>query len=294
MDHLNIDALRTFTSIIDLNGFNKAADKVNRTQSAVSMQMKKLEEMTGHGLFERSGKKYFLTNQGEVLLSYARKIIHLNDEVFLALKDSKLKGKVRVGIQIDFAESPLPKTLIAFARKYPEVLMDLKIDTSDVLQQQLIAGKLDIVIYLAQDTSGELQSHVLGTFPLKWIYSPPYNISTLRKPPLPLAMLGPNCKIRQIASLALNNAGISWRIVFTSSSLPATWSALDAGIGISARTTIGLPPSLKIIPAKFGLPELPAVYAYLCTTGKNDSVVVLHLKNYLLQTLKEKSLTLYF
>ena len=292
MDHLNIDVLRTFISIIDLNGFNKAADKVNRSQSAVSMQMKKLEEMTGHGLFERSGKKYLLTSQGEVLLSFARKIIDLNDEAFLALKDSKLKGKVRIGIQIDFAESPLPKTLIEFARKYPDVLMDLKIDTSDVLQQQLIAGKLDMAIYLAQDTNGELQSHVLGTFPLKWIYSPSCNISSLCKPPLPLAVLGPNCKIRQIASLALNNAGISWRIAFASSSLSATWSALSAGIGISARTAIGLPASLKIIPAIFGLPKLPTVYAYLCTTGKNESVVVLHLKSYLLQALKEKSLSL--
>jgi DNA-binding transcriptional LysR family regulator len=292
MDHLNIDALRTFISIIDLNGFNKAAGKVNRSQSAVSMQMKKLEEMTGHGLFERSGKKYLLTNQGEVLLSYARKIIDLNDEAFLTLRDSKLKGKVRIGIQIDFAESPLPKTLIAFARKYPDVLMDLKVDTSDVLQQQLTAGKLDMAIFLAQGTSGELQSEVLGTFPLKWIYSPSYNISSLRKPPLPLAVLGPNCKIRQIASLALNNAGISWRIAFTSSSLPATWSALDAGIGISARTTIGLPPSLKIIPTVFGLPKLPTVYAYLCTSSKNDSAVVKHLKNYLQQALKEKSLSL--
>jgi DNA-binding transcriptional LysR family regulator len=290
MDHLNIDALRTFISIVDLNGFNKAADKVNRSQSAVSMQMKKLEEMTGHGLFERSGKKHLLTNQGEVLLSYARKIIDLNDEAFLTLKDSKLKGKVRIGLQIDFAETSLPRTLIEFARKYPEVLMDLKIDTSDVLQQQLIARKLDMAIYLAQDTSGELQSQVLGTFPLKWIYSPPYHISSLRKPPLPLVVLGPNCKIRQLASLALNNAGISWRIAFTSSSLSATWSALGAGIGISARTTIGLPSSLKIIPALFGLPKLPAVHAYLCTAGKNDSAVVLHLKNYLLQALKENSL----
>jgi DNA-binding transcriptional LysR family regulator len=292
MDHLNIDVLRSFISIIDLNGFNKAADKVNRSQSAVSMQMKKLEEMTGHGLFERSGKKYLLTNQGEVLLSYARKIIALNDEAFLALKDSKLKGKAKIGIQIDFAGSPLPKALIEFARKYPDVLMDLKIDTSDILQQQLIAGKLDMAIFLAQDKSDELQSQVLGTFPLKWIYSPSYNIPSLLKTPLPLAVLGPNCKIRQIVSLALNNAEISWRIAFTSSSLSATWIALGAGIGISARTTIGLPPSLKIIPAKFGLPELPAVYAYLCTAGKNDSVVVLHLKSYLLQALKDKSLSL--
>jgi DNA-binding transcriptional LysR family regulator len=292
MDHLNIDALRTFISIIDLNGFNKAADKVNRSQSAVSMQMKKLEEMAGHGLFERSGKKRLLTNQGEVLLSYARKIIDLNDEAFSTLKDPKLKGKVRIGIQIDFDETPLPKTLVAFARKYPEVLMDLRIDTSDALQQQLIAGKLDMAIYLAPDKNGELQSQVLGTYALKWIYSPLCNVSSLLKPPLPLAVLGPNCKIRQIASLALNNEGISWRIAFSSSSLRATWSALSAGIGISARTTIGLPPSLKIIPNKFNLPELPPVYAYLCTAGKNDSVVILHLKNYLLQALKDKSLRL--
>ena len=143
MEHLNLEALRTFISIVDLNGFNKAADKVNRSQSAVSMQMKKLEEVTGRSLFEKRGKKHVLTNQGEILLSYARKILDMNDEAFLALKETKLKGKVRIGIQVDFAETLLPKTLFAFTKTYPEVLIDLKIDTSDILQQHLIAAKLD-------------------------------------------------------------------------------------------------------------------------------------------------------
>jgi DNA-binding transcriptional LysR family regulator len=192
---------------------------------------------------------------------------------------------------VDFAETLLPKTLFAFTRTYPEVLIDLKIDTSDILQQQLIAAKLDMAIYLAKDKNGELQSQVLETFPLKWIYSPAYSIFPPGKQALSLAVLGPNCKIRQMASLALNEAGISWRIAFTSSSLSATWGAVAAGIGISARTTIGLPDSLKPIPASFGLPKLPVVRAYLCTTGKDDSAVVLRLKDYLLKAVMEKSLS---
>jgi DNA-binding transcriptional LysR family regulator len=289
MNHLNLEALRTFTSIIDLNGFNKAAEKVNRSQSAISMQMKKLEELTGKPIFEKRGKKHLLTNHGEILLSYAKKLLDLNDEAFVALREIRLRGDIKIGIHVDLASSPLPNSLFKFTKAYPEVLIDLKMDTSDALEEQLLNGKLDIAIYLAQDKNPKLSSLDLGIFKLKWIYAPD-SPPSLEKQSLPVVVLGPNCKMRQQASLSLNNAGISWRIAFTSTNLSAIWGAVDAGIGITARTIIGLPVSLKPVPESFQLPELPSINMYLATAVTNDSNLLASLKEYLLNEVHEKNL----
>lgn len=288
MEHLNLEACRTFLSIVELNSFNKAAERVHRTQSAISMQMKKLEELTGKPLFENKGKKHFLTSHGEVLLSYTKKLLELNDEFFIVAKETKLKGTIRVGLHLDFADSQFPIALYRFNKAFPEILLDLRIDTSDILQQELTSGKLDMAVYLAKDKNPELDSTSLGSFPVKWIYAPEQSSLIKDKSlPLPLAVLGPNCKIRQMASLSLNNAEISWRIAFSSSSLSAMWGAVNAGIGISARTEIGLPAALSPVPASFGLPKLPAVKAFLCTANDEQAQAVMSLKNFLLAAAKD-------
>jgi DNA-binding transcriptional LysR family regulator len=288
MDHLNLELLRTFISVVELNGFNRAAVKVHRSQSTISMQMKKLEEVAGGGLFEKKGKKHVLTNQGEVLLSYAKRILELNDQALQTLKETKLKGKVRVGLQFDFAESTIREALFKFSKTHSEIMIDLRIDSSDVLQQQLSGGKLDIAVYLARERNPGLDSSAMGNFPVKWIYSPLTKVLPAEGSRISLAVLGPNCKIRQMASSALSQAGIPWHIAFSSSSLAATFGAVAAGIGISARTIIGLPPSLKFVPAGAGLPKLPVVTAFLCTAINEDALAVLRLKDFLLGAVREK------
>jgi DNA-binding transcriptional LysR family regulator len=291
MDHLNLEACRTFLFIVELNGFNKAAEKTHRTQSAISMQMKKLEEVAGKPLFEKKGKKYLLTNHGEVLLSYAKKMLDLNDEFFMISKEAKLKGTIKIGLHLDFAESELPKALYRFNKSHPEITLELKIEPSDVLQQDLANGKLDMIIYLTNESNPELNSIRIGSFPMKWIYAPSHSsLVKNRLQPLALAVLGPNCRMRQLASLSLNNAEITWRISFSSSNLSAIWGAVNAGIGISARTEIGLPPSLAPIPNSFGLPKLPTVHAYLCTDNCEQSKAVITLKSFLLTAAREKRL----
>src|SRR5215813_5812041 len=137
MEHLSLDVLRTFIAITELDGFNRAAEKVSRSESAISMQMRRLEDLTGQTLFEKKGKRHQLTHQGEVLLSYARKMLDLNDEALLVLKQSRLKGRIRLGMQQDFSGSILTETLLKFCKSFPDILMDITVDTSDVLQQQL-------------------------------------------------------------------------------------------------------------------------------------------------------------
>jgi DNA-binding transcriptional LysR family regulator len=290
VNHLNLEVLRTFVSIVDLNGFNKAAQRMHRTQSAISMQMKNLEELTGHTLLEKKGKKHLLTHQGEILLGYARRMLDLHDQALLMLKDTTLKGFIRIGIQYDFVDSSLPQILFRFAKMYPAIVMDWKVDSSQALVQQLSAGKLDMAVYLGNDVPSDVHHIRVGSFPLQWMYSP--SNSALPEPgkPIPLAVLGPTCKMRQMASFALNDAGMAWRVAFTSTSLAAMWGAVHAGIGIGVRTTIGLPAALKVVPDIFGLPALPVVNAYICTAQGENSKPVSTLQGFLLSALEEKGL----
>lgn len=284
MEHLSLDVLRTFLTITELEGFNRAAEKVSRSESAISMQMRRLEELTGQSLFEKKGKKHQLTHQGEILLSYTRKMLELNDEALLTLKQSRLKGRVRLGLQQDFSGSVLTETLVKFCKSFPDILLEITVDTSDALQQQLIKGKLDMALYLAKEKNASLESTSLGTFPLKWVYASGHN-ALLKERPLSLVLLGPACKMRQTGTHALNQAAIPWRAPFTSSHLSAAWAAVDAGLGVSIRTAIGLPPSLRTATSSAGLPALPSVHAFLCTRQSGGTPPVLRLKEVLRQAM---------
>lgn len=281
MEHLSLDVLRTFVFIVELKGFNKVAERVHLSQSAISMQIKKLEELSGQALFERKGKRHLLTHQGELLLSYAKKMLELNDEALQVLQQTKLKGKVRVGMQMDFADSSKAAYLHRFIKMHPEILLDLKVDASDVLQHMLSEGRLDIILFLGREKIAGFDAHALGSYPLKWFHSPATGGIPIDGSPLALAAMGPNCKIRQMSSAALNEAGIPWKIVFTSNSLSAVWGAVSAGLGICARTRIGAPASLKAVPKTAGLPDLPVVNAWLCTMAGEDRRTVLQLKDHL-------------
>lgn len=291
MDHLSLEFLRAFSSIVELDGFSKAADKVGRTQSAISMQIKRLEEAIGQKLFEKKGKKHILTNHGEILLSYARKMLELNDEAFVTLKETKLKGTIRIGIHLDLAETNLPRLICQFAKAYPEVLIDLAIDSSDVLFKKMAARKLEIAIYIAKDPFPDFKSAKLKSLPLKWLYAPEFS-GCPNKSLLPLVVLGPNCKMRQQASLALNEAGLPWRIAFVSSSLSVNFNAVKSGVGITVRTPIGLPPFIKPVPASAGLPELPDVNIFLTSATEKDNRLISSLKEFVLDAMKEKKPTL--
>lgn len=281
MEHLSLEVMRSFVSIVELQGFNRAAEKVHLTQSAISMQIKKLESQVGQALFDRRGKQWLLTNQGEVLLSYARRMLELNDEVLGAMKETRLKGRVRIGVQADLMASKLPASIYRFIKSQPAVLVELKADTSDALQSQLVAGKLDVAVYLGIERNSRLDTQVLGSLPLQWIGPAAYSGFMAGASPLPLAVLGPECKMRQAASAALTQAGMPWRIAFQSAHLPAMLGAVAAGIGISVRTKMGLPDGVKVIPGSARLPALPTVQVLFCMADKEDRRAVLACKQFL-------------
>ncbi|MCS3432402.1 DNA-binding transcriptional LysR family regulator [Klebsiella sp. BIGb0407] len=244
---LDLDALRSFVEGIESGSFTLAASRLARSTSAVSAQLKKLEMQCGTDLVVKKGRHLQLTNQGEILLGYARRMLALNDETLRAIKGELLTGEVRIGMQEDFGESLMPGILGQFKRHYPELRLVARVDRNQALHMALDNNQLDMV--LVWQPKEEVQSHQgkrLGECALEWIYHPGLDIATLlaQGEPLPLVMFDNPCLMRSRATACLDRAGIPWRVVFVSQSLSGIWAAVQAGLGITVRTQIGMPASL--------------------------------------------------
>ncbi|WP_151637858.1 LysR substrate-binding domain-containing protein [Noviherbaspirillum aerium] len=263
--NFDLDALRSFSVGMELGSFAKAADRLGRSTSAVSAQMKKLEEQAGRQILTRSGRGMILTDAGEVLLSYARRILELNDEATMAMRGLELEGWVRLGLQEDFGELLLPEILGRFARSHPGVRIEARIARNAELLTQVCSAQLDLA--LAWHTGGETaHRETMGSYPLQWIgragQAPDEWSARARREaePVPLVALESPCLMRTQATEALDRAGIPWRLVFTSPSLAGVWAAVAAGLGVTVRTRLGLPSGLRALRLEdCGLPPLPSL-----------------------------------
>lgn len=259
----DLDALRSFVAGVELGSFAKAAERHRRSTSAISAQLKKLEDQSGQVLLRRQGRGLALTEAGETLLAYARRLLELNDEAALALHGRALEGSVRLGLQEDFGERMLPDILGRFARAHPKVHIDVRLARQPDLLERVGAGQLDLA--LAWDAGGaSAHRHAQAPWPVHWIAAaaalPPEPAGWNGDTPLPLVMLDAPCLLRTAATTALDRAGVPWRIVFTSTSLAGIWAAVSAGLGLTLRTPAGLPDSLTLLPhGHAGLPALPAL-----------------------------------
>lgn len=251
----DLDVLRSLVAGVELGSFAKAADRLGRSTSAVSAQLKKLEEQTGVPVLRKSGRGTVLTPAGEVLLGYARRLLDLNDEAAHAVRGAELRGEVRLGLQEDFGESLLPAVLGGFARAHPNVRVQARLARNSELIEQIERGQLDLA--LAWD-GGQSTAHTrrLARLPMQWIGSATQAPAFDDGEPVPLAVLEAPCLMRSLATAALDKAGRSWRIAFTSPSLAGIWAAVDAGLGVTVRTGAGLPERLR---ALSGLPRLPLI-----------------------------------
>jgi DNA-binding transcriptional LysR family regulator len=251
----DLDVLRTLVTGVELGSFAKAAARLGRSTSAVSAQLKKLEEQAGSPVLRKAGRGMVLTPAGEVLLGYARRLVALNDEAAHAVRGADLKGEVRLGVQEDFGESLLPMVLGGFARAHPKVRVQARLARNGELIEQVERGSLDLA--LAWD-GGKTTAHTrrLARLPMQWIGSAATASALEADEPIPLAVLEAPCLMRSTATAALDKAGRPWRIAFTSPSLAGIWAAVDAGLGITVRTRAGLPQRLTALPE---LPRLPAI-----------------------------------
>ncbi len=278
--NLDISILRTLVTAQDLGGFGRAAEQIGRSQSAVSLQMRKLERQLGEPLFRKQGRGLALTEAGDAVLAYARRILELNDEAVAAVRGAAIDGRVRFGMPGDFAETWLPAVLGRFKRAHPAVRIEASVDRNAVLLERLDKGQLDLALVFGGGARGDAET--LTRLPMAWIGDRERSWSAGE--PVPLAVFEPPCVFRQPATAALDAAGIPWRIAFSSPSLSALWAAVDAGLGITVRTGISLPSHLHVLGARDGLPPLPSIDLSLHGAGRALLPAASRLKEILLQT----------
>lgn len=284
--NFDLDVLRTFVTGIELGSFARAADRLGRSTSAVSAQLKKLEEQAGMPVLRREGRGMALTESGETLLAYARRLLELNDEAASALRGAALEGRVRLGMQEDFGETLLPAVLGRFARAHPKVRIEVRTARNQQLIQGVRNGELDLA--LAWET-GEQTPHMerVGAVAQCWIGAtgaPPAPAGE----PLPLVLLEAPCLLRTAATAALDRAGIAWRVAFTSAGLAGIWAAVSAGLGVGLRTPIGLPASIQVLDGpSCGLPEMAPLGLCLHRAESEPDPVVARLRELLREGVAE-------
>jgi DNA-binding transcriptional LysR family regulator len=279
--NLDIDVLRTLVAAQQLGGFNRAAHHVGRSQSAISQQIRKLEERVGQPLFRKQGRGLALTEAGEIVLAYARRILDLNDEAVAALRGVAINGVVRFGLPGDFAETWLPEALGLFKRAHPTVRVEATVDRNTSLADRLEKGQFDLAVLMSAEPRAD--SEVLATLPMVWIGSP--RSAEQDTEPVPLAVFEPPCLFRAAAIGALDKAGTPWRIAFTSPSLSGLWAAIDAGLGLTVRTAAGVPQKLVALDDRASLPSLPSAHLCLSSAGRKLSLAAARLREILLETL---------
>lgn len=274
--NLDVDVLRSFVTGVELGSFGKAADMLGRSPSAVSTQMKKLEEQARASIFRKSGRRLALTDAGEVMLAYARRMLELNDEAIAALHGFEMEGWLRVGLQEDFGEALLPDLLARFTRSHPKIRMEARIARNAELIARLVSGQLDVALIWG-DGAGAPHTCYIAELPMRWIG--PANGNLLGKAdPLPLVMFDAPCQFRNAATSALDRAGVAWRVTFTSPSLGGLWAAVGVGLGITVRTAHGLPANTRIMKEADGpLPSLPSIPLSLAFPANPPNPIAQHL-----------------
>lgn len=242
----DLDDLRSFVTGIELGSFAKAAQRLGRSTSAVSAHLKKLELQVGAPILRKSGRGMVITEAGETLLGYARRLLELNDEAVTAVRCLDLQGRVRLGLQEDFGETFLPQVLGSFTRAHPRVQIEARIARNAELIDWVIKGQLDLSLTWDGGINTAFQQD-LGQRMMQWIASPAFDLAQWQASgdALPLVVLDAPCLMRNAATTALDRAGIPWRIAFTSRSLSGVWAALSAGLGVTVRTDVGLPTGLS-------------------------------------------------
>lgn len=283
--NLDMDVLRTFATAFELGSFARAADRLGRSQSAVSTQLRRLEEQVGQDLVQKSGRGLVLTTAGEAMFSYAKRILELNDEAVETVRGGEVEGWVRFGMPQDFAETWLPAVLARFTRAHPKVRVEVRAERNAHLGEQMRKGELDLALGWG---SGDIAPNAIkvAELPIVWVGRADWRLAPGEK--LPLLAFDQPCEFRSAGIAALDAAGIPWQLVFVSASLAGLYAAAEAGLGITLRTAFGMPRSLQALdPASYGLPALPRVSLSLHRAGSDANPAVRRLSEILLDTLAE-------
>ena len=251
---LDLDLLRSFVSVVDAGGFTRAGERVHRTQSTVSQQIRRLEETLGCELLDRNSRQATPTEEGERLLSYARRILALAEEARDVVARPSSDGVVRLGMPEDFAAYRLAELLSEFIRSRPGLRLDVRCGLSVRLARDLERGELDLALHKRDIGEG---APAIATWPerLRWVASARHAVDT--RGSVPLAVYEQGCLYRNRAIHALEAAGRAWHVAYTSSNLPGIQAAVSAGLGVSILPDVAIGDEIRVLGAADGFPAIP-------------------------------------
>jgi DNA-binding transcriptional LysR family regulator len=270
------ELLRSFVAVAQNGGFTRAAKMLNSTQSTISAQIRRLEDVAGRALFVRSTRSVQLTSAGEMLLGYARTILCLNEDARLRLSGARHVGRLRVGAAEDLADTWLPEVLRCFGRQYPAVGVELEIGIGTALFKMLETRELDLVVGGRCD--GQTQGRRLWKEPLVWAFSAEAEVPKV----LPLAFFPEPCPYREAALRALARTPRRWHIACTSSSLAGVRAACMAGLAVTPLPKHAIKPGLRVLGKTDKLPILPEV-EYVSQTNETDTRQIIETLDRLMQ-----------
>ena len=253
---LDLDQLQSFCAIADCGSFTEAARRVNKTQSAVSMQIKRLEERLGQVLLTRDGRSVALTEHGDALYARARRMLRINAEIMDVFSDGDLKGSIRFGVPDDYAVRLLPVILSSFQRTHPKIVVDLRCQPSEELLEGMKKGKYDLIVF-TQGTNHEY-GELFRTEPMYWVAA--QGGQSLNMDPLPIAG-GQPCCWKENAVEVLDRIGREYRVAYTSC------NALGIASAVLTDLAVGFLPRARCSRACWRSPRIAACRG--CATPKS-------------------------
>ena len=282
---IDVDQLRTFIAIVETGSFTRAAEVVHKTQSAVSMQMKRLEERIERPIFARDGRASKLTEDGQRLLDYARRIVNLNMETIAAFSDAALSGRVRLGVPDDYADRYLPEIMARFSRAYPGVELTVICEPSVDLLERIDANEIDLAIVTNCETKRAAETFRRER--LLWVTSNRHATHTEER--VPLALGRPTCSWRRSAIDRMESVGRPFRVLYSSSNAGAVAAAVLAGLAVSVLPESGLRPGMRVLAAGDGFPELPGCRIGLVRNSHESSALADALAEHIVSSLDNLS-----
>ena len=254
--NLPTDLLRAFVTIIDVAGYTRAGEVLGRTQPAISLQMKRLEELVGATLIMHEGRELKLTEQGEALAVYARQLLRLNDEAVAKLKGRSAQGQLRVGLPTDFSVAFLQEAISDFAAENADVTMEIHCDLSRQVLDWLHADELDIAVALL---NRDKNPYLVRSWEERPIWAVAKDTNVHKTNPVPLVTHPEGCEYRRRMTAALRPEGRDWRIAYTNPEIGGLQRAVSAGLGVSALTRKTLLPEMRVLTARDGFPALETI-----------------------------------
>ena len=277
---LDIDLLRTFVAVVETGSFSNAAPRIGRSQSAVSMQMQRLEQAVGKHLLIRGPKAVTPNAAGSDFLVHARRLLKLSDEAWASVTRPQESGCVRLGVPDDYAAFLLPPALAQFAAEHPLVTVELVCEPSSALTKAIEDGRIDLAIVTRL---AEQPVEILRREPFVWVASPSH--IAWDNDPLPVALFEPGCTARANVLKALAETDRAYRCTYSSASLLGLVAVVQAGLAIAGLALCSVPPSLRIVGTNEGLPRLDTLEISILQNRRSTSPAVERLNDFLRRAL---------